>query len=34
MNEPNKLESFIALGLKGLPGTNTVAFGAHLYIMK
>ncbi len=34
MNEPNKLESYIALCLNGLPGTNTLALGAHLYIMK
>ncbi len=30
INGPNKLDCFITLGFKGLPGTNTVAYWAHL----
>ncbi len=30
MNGPNKLECYITLGWTGLPGTNTLAYWAHL----
>jgi hypothetical protein len=30
MNGPNKLNSYITLGLKGLPGTNTLAYRVPL----
>ncbi len=30
MNEPNKLVCYITLGWKGLPGTDTLAFGYNL----
>ncbi len=30
MNGPKKLESYITLGKKGLPWTNTLAYRAHL----
>jgi hypothetical protein len=32
MNMPNELECYIAIGLKGLPGTNTLAYYVHSYI--
>jgi hypothetical protein len=30
MNRPNKSECYVTLGWKGLPGTNTVVYWAHL----
>jgi hypothetical protein len=33
-NGPNKLECYIALDRKGLPGTNTLAFCAHAIVRK
>ncbi len=33
-NRPNKLECYIALGWKGLLPDNTIAYWAHLYVMK
>jgi len=30
MNGPNTSECYVTLGWKGLPGTNTVAYWAHL----
>jgi hypothetical protein len=34
MNGPKKLESYITLGWKGLPETNTLAYWAHLIVAK
>ncbi len=34
MNEPNKLECYITLGWKVLPGKNTLAYFAHLHVLK
>ncbi len=33
-NEPNKLECYITLGLKGLPLTNTLAYWQHSEVTK
>jgi hypothetical protein len=33
-NAPTKLECYIALGWKGLPDANTLAFRAHLQVAK
>jgi hypothetical protein len=33
-NRPNKLEFYITLGWKGLLPDNTIAYLAHLYVMK
>jgi hypothetical protein len=30
MNRPNKSECYVTVGCKGLPGTNTVVYWAHL----
>jgi len=34
MNEPNKLECYIAVSLNGLPETNTPASSAHSKLRK
>jgi hypothetical protein len=34
MNGPDKLECYITLGWKGLPGMNTLGCRAHLQVMK
>jgi hypothetical protein len=34
MNGTNKLEGYFTLVWKSLLGTNTLAYGGHLYVMK
>ncbi len=34
MSGPKKLECFIILSWKGVPGTNTLAYWAHLKVKK
>ncbi len=34
INRPNKLECYITLGWKDLPGTNALAYWAHLNVMR